>query len=488
VAGEQATARRTSEHSSDRPEPAAPNLDHHGAGVLPRGLRSVTRSSTDQGRFGRMFRSLEPFNASDDLLARLAASTAPTPAGDASPAGDNPDIPAGYTYLGQFIDHDITFDPVSALERRNDPDALTNARTPRFDLDCLFGGGRLQMPYLYDEEDPAKLLVGRNTASIHEPEDLPRNQQGRALLGDPRNDVHVIVSQLHLALIRFHNAVVDHLRDRFTPEAEIVAEARRLTCWHYQWVVVHDFLRRTVGPRLLDEILVKDDRTGAWKVQSRFYSWRRQPFMPVEFSAAAYRFAHSQVRTNYTLNDQLEPIPMFSQALTPNPLQHLGGFRPLPKKWKIDWRKFFVLDGGPPPHASRRIDTKVTLPLQKLPANVDRSRRSLALLDLLRGRALQLPSGQAVAKAMGTAVPDADLGLDGETPLWFYLLREAEVVADGRRLGPTGGRIVAEVLLGLLKGDPSSFLRQAPRWQPDLPAAQPGQFAMPDLLRFAGVA
>jgi hypothetical protein len=89
---------------------------------------------------------------------------------------------------------------------------------------------------------------------------------------------------------------------------------------------------------------------------------------------------------------------------------------------------------------------------------------------------------------MGTTVPNEDLGLDGETPLWFYVLREAEVLADGRRLGPTGGRIVAEVLLGLLKGDPSSFLRQAPGWKPDLPAASAGQFTRPDLLRFAGVA
>ncbi len=463
------------------------SFDHHGAGVLPRGLRAVPRSSTDQGRFGRMFRSLEPFAPTDDVLKGLATSMAPTAAVDASPAGDNPDIPAAYTYLGQFVDHDITFDPVSALERRNDPDALTNVRTPRFDLDCLYGGGRQQMPFLYDEEDPAKLLVGRNTASIQEPEDLPRNQQGRALIGDPRNDVHVIVSQLHLALIRFHNAVVDRLRSTFTPESEVVDEARRLTCWHYQWVVVHDFLKRLVGPEVLSEVLVKDKRTKGWKADLRFYAWRNTPFMPVEFSGAAYRFGHSMVRDGYKLNEELDVIPVFSPALTPNPLQQLGGFRPLPKRWKVDWSMFFVVSGSTP-QPSRLIDTTLAGPLHQLPVGVDKPRRSLALLNLLRGRALQLPSGQAVAAAMGTSRPDSDLGLEGEAPLWYYLLRESEVVAQGRRLGPTSARIVAEVLLGLLKGDPSSFLRKAPAWVPELPSENPGEFTMVDILRFAGVA
>jgi hypothetical protein len=232
-------------------------------------------------------------------------------AADADPEGDNPDIPSGYTYFAQFVDHDITFDPASVLERANDPDGLHNFRTPRFDLDSLYGGGQAQSPFLYDEEDPVKLLVGHNTATIHEPEDLPRNQQGRALIVDPRNDVHVIVSQLHLAFIRFHNAVVDHLRDQFHPEAELADEVRRLTCWHYQWVVIHDFVKRLVGPDVLAEVLVEDKRTKGWKADLRFYTWRNTPFMPVEFSAAAYRFGHSMVRAGYKLNDELDVIPVF---------------------------------------------------------------------------------------------------------------------------------------------------------------------------------
>ncbi len=466
---------------------AEQNLDHHGA-TAPRGILRVPRSSTEEGRFGRLFRNLPPLAPSDVTLRSLAAMMSPAATEGDDPAGDNPDIPAGYTYVAQFVDHDITFDPTSVLERANDPDALENFRTPRFDLDSVYGGGVKVSPFLYDQDDPAKLLVGVNTATIHEPEDLPRNHQGRALIVDPRNDVHMLVAQLHLAVIRFHNAIVDHLRSRFFPDAEIEDEARRLTRWHYQWIVVHDFLRRLVGDEVLDEVLVRDSRTGGWKADLRFYSWRRKPFMPVEFSGAAYRFGHSMVRSAYKLNDEVEElIPMFSPALTPHPLQHLGGFRPLPQKWTLDWSKYFVVNGSSP-QLSRRIDTTLSPPMHRLPTSVDKERRSLALLNLLRGRALELPSGQAVAAAMGTGRPNADLGLEGDTPLWFYVLRESEVVCDGLRLGPTSARIVAEVLLGLLKNDPSSFLRSAPTWTPELPSAEPGTFTMPDLLTFAGVA
>jgi len=428
-----------------------------------------------------MFRPLAPFAPGDAALAALADSMA-DPLG---PAGDNPDIPSGYTYLGQFVDHDITFDPVSSLDRINDPDALTSFRTPRFDLDSVYGRGPADSPYLYDQEDPPSLLVGRNNGAGQEPVDLPRNQQGRALIGDPRNDVHFVISQLHLAFIRFHNAVVDHLRFESEP-ARLFDDARRMVTWHYQWIVVHDFLLRLVGPELLGKVLVTSKKTGRARADLSFFTWRSQPFLPVEFTAAAYRFGHSMVRPQYRINDTLEVLPVLTDIRVANPLQHLGGFRTLPKGWTVQWKHFFALGAGPP-QLSRRLDTRLAEPLRKLPPAIDDARRSLGLLNMLRGRALQLPSGQAVAATMGTTVPDDKLGLTGETPLWFYLLRESEVLADGRRLGPTGGRIVAEVLVGLLKGDPSSFLRQEPTWRPVLPAAMTGTFTMADLLRFAGV-
>lgn len=464
-------------------------LPDHGASP-PRGLDQVPQSSIDRGRYGRMFRHLRAFSPDDDVLRALANSMGPYPqpvsdTGASLEPGENPDLPAGYTYLGQYIDHDITFDPVSSLERRDDPDALRSYRTPRFDLDSLYGSGPADSPYLYDQHDPVKLLVGANPGEELEPEDLPRNQQGRALLGDPRNDVHVIISQLHLAFIHFHNAIVDHLRDQVVLGGELFAEAQRLTRWHYQWIVINEYLRGLTGSEVLDRVLVKT-KDGRRIASLRFFRWKREPFIPVEFSAAAYRLGHSQIRSRYQLNPQLEPIHILLPTPDAAPLEHLGGFRPLPKTWKIRWDLFFEADGSSP-QLSRRIDTKMTGPLDHLPPFLDERRRSLALLDLLRGKALGLPSGEAVASAIGTSPPGEQLGLSGRTPLWYYLLKEAEVLADGRHLGPTSAQIVAEVFVGLLAGDPSSYLRAQPDWVPELPASDPGSFTMVDLLRFAGV-
>jgi hypothetical protein len=477
---------------SGGPPPGLREPTNHGASP-PRGLDRVPRSSVDRGRYGRMFRSLAPYRPRDDTLITLAHSMdppAPSPSDPPPPPGpiqpgENPDIPAGYVYFGQFVDHDITFDPTSVLERRNDPDALVDFRTPRFDLDSLYGSGPDDQPFLYDQDDPYKLLIGHNRGREEEKEDLPRNAQGRALVGDARNDVHFIVSQLTVAFLRFHNAVVDHLRAQFVPDTELFAEAQRLTRWHYQWMVVEDYLPRIVGADVQKRVLVDDPAVGGKRAELRFFTWKRQPFMPVEFSVAAFRFGHSQTRATYVLNPDLDPKHIVLPFLNPNPLDHLAGFRPLPKGWKIAWDLFFVIDGSQP-QLSRRIDTKLVGPLGQLPPMLDHDRRGLGLLDLLRAKALGLPSGEAVAAAMGMS--RSDLGLTGDTPLWYYILREAEVDNGGLRLGPVGATIVAEVLVGLLSADPSSYLRLEPGWKPELPSAVPGTFTIVDLLRFAGVA
>jgi hypothetical protein len=207
--------------------------------------------------------------------------------------------------------------------------------------------------------------------------------------------------------------------------------------------------------------------------------------MPVEFSAAAYRFGHSQIRATYVLNHDVPPVHIMLPFDDPPPLEHLIGFRPLPKGWTIQWDLYFVI-GGSKPQLSRRIDAKLVGPMMRLPPSMDTGQRAIALVDMLRGRGLGLPSGQAVAAAMGTT--RTDLGLGAQTPLWYYLLREAEVDNGGLRLGPTGATIVAEVLVGLLSADPSSYLHVAPGWRPELPSAAPGTFTMADILRFAGVA
>ena len=465
---------------------------HHG-GTPIRGQDSVPESALFEGRFGRMFRTLHAFRPSADEITFLVDRMR-----DAveAPSRDNPRIPAGYTYLGQFIDHDITFDPMSELQKRNDPDALADFRTPRFDLDSLYGSGPSDDPFMYESGRPGTrglaLLVGVNPWDPEvEPHDLPRNQQGRALIGDPRNDVHVIISQLHLLFIRFHNRILDQVRVDHPElqERELLDECQRIARWHYQWIVVHDFLERIAGREMAHAVLKPGAQGEAPAVERRHFTWENDPFMPVEFSAAAYRFGHSMVRPHYDLNRANRKIPIFAEAEDPGPFDHLGGFRRLPFGWTVDWSLFFGTSAGEP-QLSRRIDTKLAPPLFRLPRGVDQDRRALASLNLRRGRALGLPSGQDVALAMQhEPMNHRELGLEGalgdRTPLWYYLLREAEVRADGEHLGPVGGRIVAEVLVGLLEGDPQSYLNQQPAWRPSLPSATQGDFTMEDLVALA---
>jgi len=245
---------------------------------------------------------------------------------------DHPTLPAGYAYLGQFIDHDITFDPVSSLERQNDPDALHNFRTPRFDLDSVYGQGPADQPYLYRSgRDPilsaaaadadirgVALLLGERVSSDdgRAGPDLPRNLEGAALLGDPRNDENLIISQLHSVMLRFHNQVVEEVVGA-TPlrGGNLLKEAQRLARWHYQWVVVHDFLVRIIGKEVVDDILddfteyvaaCNEPRLRVRRPKLLFYRPDQNPYMPVEFSVAAYRFGHSLIRPSYAFNDFVE--------------------------------------------------------------------------------------------------------------------------------------------------------------------------------------
>jgi hypothetical protein len=194
---------------------------HHGFRTrgLSRGLAAVPQGSVFEGRFGRMFREQPVFDVDDESLHALAKSIS------RQSSDDNPNIPAGFTYLRQFVDHDITFDTSSSLQRANDPEGLVNFRNPRFDLDSLYGRGRDDSPYLYDQTSPddVKLLIGRiiddQGQKVENQHDLSRNEQERALIGDPRNDENTFVSQLHLLFIKFHNKVVDKvMSDR--PELE----------------------------------------------------------------------------------------------------------------------------------------------------------------------------------------------------------------------------------------------------------------------------
>lgn len=482
---------------------------HHGLDAPP-GI-NVPHSRHHHGPFGRLFRNLDPAEYPRETLDGLGQAmrdeNAPAPSDGGwraqapDPAqGDNPDIPAGYTYLGQFVDHDITFDPASSLLRANDPDALHNFRTPRFDLDSVYGEGPEDEPFAYDQTTPGKFLLGA-VGDSDEP-DLPRNAQGRALIGDPRNDENVIVSQLQLLFLRAHNKLVDQLGE--------FDEARRQLRWHYQYTVIHDFLARIAGAEVVDDILGTRNLNHGAGVQSSlpdlrlsFYGWKEQPFMPVEFSVAAYRFGHSLVRPRYDLNDTIRDRPIFNPQGQPGGGQDLRGFQPLLSGWSVDW-SFFFSTTDQRPQASRTIDIRLAPGLASLPFVIDPAdppASNLAVRNLRRGQALGLPSGEAVARRMGIApltaeeVGLAELGLAddvqsdlaGRTPLWFYILREAERRAEGRRLGPVGSRIVAETLIGLLDGDAFSYLSVEPNWKPKDEGRIPQQaerFEIADLIRF----
>src|SRR4051794_18542078 len=189
----------------------------------------------DKGRFGRLFPTLPPFAADTplirDALVELGAAgglmdpgddlsdpiTLITDPGKSARNPDNPASTAGFTFLGQFLDHDMTFDPTSSLARRQDPEAIRNFRIPALDLDSVYGGGPGASPHLYDvtvDNGQTTFFVepnpGSNTVSIDGSlrYDVPRNSQLTALTGDPRNDENLIISQLHLAFLRFHNRVV----------------------------------------------------------------------------------------------------------------------------------------------------------------------------------------------------------------------------------------------------------------------------------------
>ncbi len=452
------------------------------------------------------------------------------------PDSDSP-IPAAYTYLGQFIDHDTTLEVVDHAQSGSmstllDPamaplplgeirNALRNIRTATLDLDSLYG-----FPAPRDPGNQAKMRLGRNSptndaepprARPHgktDDNDLPRQPRSdedaadrAALIGDPRNDENTIVSQLHLAFLKAHNALVAQGRS--------FEESRRILRQHYQHVVVEDFLKRVCDAQVVDNIL----STG-----NEHFNTAVEPFfMPLEYAVAAYRFGHTMVRGGYDFNSNFR----FDGPVGPATLELLftftalgGGFSPepgvdfdtLPENWIIQWEN--IVGDGPAVGKARRLDTRLA---KRGDDGADRALFRLVRLDgspeadlaaflsvrnLLRGYRLRVPTGQAVAARLGVtpltpeqvadeagtgAQRDALVagGFDHRTPLWYYVLAEAGHFG-GERLGPVGSRLVAEVLVGLVRRSEDSILR-TPGWRPSLPSRVAGTFTLADLLAFAGV-
>jgi hypothetical protein len=439
--------------------------------------RSIDAPLSYGGKYDRLFPDLPPLGGDDRLLLELGGPGGPCDSVAGDGVLDDATVAAGWPFFGQFIAHDITADR-SSLQEHADPNTVHNFRTPRANLECLYGAGPVGSPFLYDRDDPAKLLVGENDAG--RPDDVPRNRQGLALIGDPRNDVHLFMSQLHLALLKVHNGLVERLREDGIAETDLFDEAARAACWHYQWVIVNDFLPTLVGAELMADI----DAHGP-----RFYKpdGDREPFIPFEFADAAYRYGHSQIRHTYRINAEVDGLSVFPD---------LVGFGPVPSARVIEWSCLFQLPGSPPPRPAKKIDGRLPRSLIELPREITgdveiEAYHSLAVRDLQRGHALGLPSGQIVAEAMGERpLPREQVGLaacgwNDDTPLWLYVVKEAEALNDGERLGPVGGRIVAEVLIGIIDADPGSYRAVDPGWRPTLPAARPGAFDVGDLLSFA---
>lgn len=286
---------------------------------------------------------------------------------------DNPTMTAGMTFLGQFLDHDLTFDRTSILGQPQDPTSTPNSRTPAFDLDSVYGGGPNLSPQLYDQSPDGKgikFLIEEIPGSASQSRggvvryDVQRDAQGVAVIGDPRNDENLMISQLHLAFQRFHNAVVDEITNTtgLTDSTEIFAEAQRTVQRHYQWIIVHEFLPKTVGSELVNNELTEGPK---------FYDAHNAPSIPVEFSVAAYRFGHSQVRPSYRANFGPEPGQEFFGLIFNDKLDasqdhaDLRGGERAPRRF-IDWQTFFDFGDGNV-RSNKEIDTHISSPLLALP-------------------------------------------------------------------------------------------------------------------------
>ena len=497
-----------------------------GSGLLGTRNAIAQRFVLREENFGRLFPELDPFfeqassqlnaalldigkpggllDAKDDLAAGPVALIVDPALSVNNP--NNPTHTAGTTFMGQFMDHDMTFDLTSRLGEPTEPEDSPNARTPALDLDSVYGGGPRRSPELYEQTGGSRIKFKVESGGLFE--DLPRTSNKTAIIADPRNDENLIIAGLHAAFLLFHNQAVDYVTQRHPgwDSDEVFDEARRLTRWHYQWMIVHEFLPLFIGQPLVDEIL-----HGGRK----FYR-PRVAFIPVEFQGAAYRFGHTMVRPSYRANlAGDEGAPFFAMIFDPeeqgqdDPDDLRGGARA--KRRFVGWQTFFdfgptFTDGpgntNPAIRSNKLIDAKISTPLFHLPLAAIPSGdppTSLPQRNLLRHVTWSLPSGQGIAREMGVdplsrselqELSGYELGLDSSTPLWYYVLKEGALRANGFTLGPVGGRIVGEVIIGLLELNRNSYLSRAPLWKPTLPTFNgpvTGDFRMIDFLAFAGV-
>ncbi|MEM1316500.1 MAG: peroxidase family protein [Pseudomonadota bacterium] len=449
---------------------------HHGTAA--RNAASRRAASITDRRIGLLFPQVAPVSDPAATLAEmdaLAASMEQT--SGAGPAS------AGMTYFGQFLDHDVTLDATSALGELTEVDAVVNQRTPTLDLDCVFGGGPEASPLLYASGAPHYLLFGTHANA----EDLARNPDGVAVIGDPRNDENAIVAAIQGQFIKLYNMLLRDIVELGTGEFQEPGEspeaaAIRLTRWHYQRIILEDFLPAFVDEAVLSEAMDRLRATGkphaAWPDAA--------PYMPAEFTVAAYRFGHGTARTEFEIGGGARRSLFGTSSALPA-LEAFG-----PKHAPIDLKLFFNTPEAPTRAQSARpvgptLDGDLLSlpfvsgglpadPATGRPAFTEAQARSLALRNLVRDRlGFRLICGEALARHMfGSAIPRnaATRGLS-HVPLWYYILQEGD--HHGGKLGPVGGTLAAGVIGRLLRDDPSSVWHR-PDWVPTYAVA--GKFAM----------
>jgi hypothetical protein len=423
-------------------------------------------------------------------------------------------IPAGYTYLGQFVDHDLTFDETALMENVDIPPAtIESARSPTLDLDCLYGSGPQDPGSAVFYSDGLHLKMGTavgGTAAQGFGFDLPREPStpDHATIPDKRNDENLAVGQIHLAMIRFHNRVVDTLPASIPP-AQRFNEARKIVTKHYQWMLKTDFLPRICAPSIVTNVFSQGRK--AFEVGAPA---NQIPTMPIEFSVAAFRLGHSMIRADYSWNVNF-PNASLEQLFDFSGLNGgLGPGSPLPSIWIADFRRLFnFAQAGradltvPTSRFNRamRIDTKLALPLGTLPKSDPAPKNNLAFRNLARANMVKLATGQQMVtflkskgltptKLTNAQVRDGNSGvtlgtltvaqrnaLVANTPLWFYILREAEF--NQGKLKSVGSRIVAETFHRAMQGSMFSIVRD-PAFRPSL-GPNNTTFRMVDLLLFA---
>lgn len=464
-------------------------MAHHGMAQMTGWHYACRHATPDKGRFRRIFPDLPPLYHDPRVYQKAGAVGGAMDIGSGPNLGTSSTIPLGYCFLGQFIDHDITLDISSSFDRVNDPEGIENVRTPVLDLDCVYGQGPEASRHQYWRTTSANPSFGSSinseTTFLTGPSDrdLPRSPTANgeaALIGDFRNDENRVVSQLQLLFLLFHNRVVkellndlgggyaprhgyhDYIRamhdagDVGGARHELFGTAQQLTRWHYQWIVVQDFLRRVCGPDIVDDILCNGRKV---------FTCTSHPFIPIEFAVAAYRYGHTQVPKELKYNSSVDS-ELFEGPLGNGFERVPGGLGP------IDWGRFF----GANAQMAGAIDTQLSRVLLELPFVAPGAERSLATRNMLRSQSFRLPSGQQVADRIaalcGTTPvypPMPATGMPAEmhdhTPLWIYILSEG-LLSGGQHLGPVGGRIVAEVLIGLLECDPTSYMGANRNWVP----------------------